>query len=139
MNISYFYLNSWLIGKIDVIVGIESRGYYFGLLVAHLLEIPFVPIRKAGKLPGVTVGLEYGLEYGKDKIEIQIDSIKEGDRVAVIDDLMATGGTMSAACELLQNIKAEIVECHCLIELVGLKGREKLPKDVNFYSLIQFD
>lgn len=124
--------------QINAIVGLESRGYYFGVLLAHELGLPFVPIRKAKKLPGVVIGLSYGLEYGSDTIEIQQGSIQEGWKVVVIDDLMATGGTMNAACQLLLKVNANIHECHCIVELVDLKGKEKLPEGVAFHSLLQY-
>lgn len=102
------------------------------------MEIPFVPIRKAKKLPGTVIGHSYGLEYGTDTVELQEESVKEGWKVVIIDDLMATGGTMNAACQLLQKVKVSIHECHCIIELVDLDGRKKLPEDVAFHSLLQY-
>jgi len=124
--------------KINVIVGLESRGYYFGILLASALHIPFVPFRKAGKLPGEVIGFEYGLEYGKDKMEVQKSTIKKGDRIIIVDDLLATGGTANAACNLAQQCGGEIVEVSFMIELLELKGRSKAPKDVAYYSMFTY-
>jgi len=95
-----------------------------------------VPIRKAGKLPGDTIKVVYSLEYGQDSVEIQKDSIKAGQKVIVVDDLLATGGTMKAACELLQKVNADILECLVVLELDELKGRERIPGET--FSLISF-
>lgn len=124
--------------NIDVIVGPESRGFIFGAVLAHELGVGFVPIRKPGKLPAEKESQEYELEYGTDKIEIHKDSIKKGQRVLVVDDLLATGGTCEAAAKLIERIGGEIAGFAFLIELSFLKGREKL-KDYNIYSLIDYD
>lgn len=122
----------------DVIAGAESRGFLFGMPLAYLLHKPFVPIRKKGKLPCETVEKTYDLEYGTATIEIHKDAIKPGDKVVLLDDLIATGGTMKAAAELVEELGGEVVEMLFLIELVDLKGREVLSKyKVN--SVVQFE
>ncbi|KAI1235618.1 hypothetical protein IHE44_0002500 [Lamprotornis superbus] len=102
------------------------------------LGIGFVPVRKKGKLPGATQSISYSLEYGKAELEIQSDAVEPGQKVVIVDDLLATGGTMCAACELLKRLKAEILECLVIIELKALKGSEKL-NSIPFYSLLQYD
>ncbi|CAK8697220.1 adenine phosphoribosyltransferase-like [Clavelina lepadiformis] len=124
---------------IDVVVGLDSRGFLFGPSLANHLDASFVPIRKKGKLPGEKYSVSYSLEYGVDALEIQADSIKSGQRVVIVDDLMATGGTMSAACKLVQQLGGIIKECQCVIELTGLKGVEKLPDGVPSYSIVQYE
>lgn len=132
------FLSLHYLGRhITHVVGLESRGYYFGVLLAQRLEVPFVPIRKAGKLPGECVKQEYGLEYGKDVIEIQKDAIPTGAQVLIVDDLLATGGTAAAAVSLIHQLGAKVVEFHCLVELKDLKGREKLPENVPVFSILQ--
>ena len=123
--------------KIDYVAGIESRGFIFGMPVAYSLGCGFVPIRKPNKLPAETFSVEYELEYGTDKIEMHKDAIEKGKRVLIIDDLLATGGTAAAACELVK--KAGVLAgLAFVIELTDLKGREKLPKDVKILSLAKY-
>ena len=122
----------------DVIAGAESRGFLFGMPLAYLLHKPFVPIRKKGKLPCETVEKTYDLEYGTATIEIHKDAIKPGDKVVILDDLIATGGTMKAAAELVEELGGEVVEMLFLIELVDLKGREVLSK-YKVDSVVQFE
>lgn len=122
----------------DVIAGTESRGFLFGMPLAYLLHKPFVPIRKKGKLPCETVEKTYDLEYGTATIEIHKDAIKPGDKVVLLDDLIATGGTMKAAAELVEELGGEVVEMLFLIELVDLKGREVLSK-YKVDSVVQFE
>ncbi len=123
--------------KIDYVAGIESRGFIFGMPVAYSLGCGFVPIRKPNKLPAETFSVEYELEYGTDKIEMHKDAIEAGKRVLIIDDLLATGGTAAAACELVK--KAGVLAgVAFVIELEELKGREKLPKDVKILSLAKY-
>jgi len=112
----------------DLIVGPESRGFIFGVGLATLTNKGFVPIRKPGKLPSQVESVSYELEYGSDTLEIHKDAVKRGQRVLVIDDLLATGGTMDATLELLEKLGAEIVGCGFLIELSFLNGREKLRR-----------
>ena len=121
----------------DVIVGTESRGFIFGAPIAYNLHKPLVLVRKKGKLPCETVEKSYDLEYGSAEIEIHKRSIKPGDKVVIVDDLMATGGTAEAMIKLIEGLGGEVVEVLCLIELMGLKGREKL-KGYKVDSVIQY-
>ena len=114
--------------EFDVIAGAESRGFIFGAPLAYDLHKPFILIRKKGKLPRETVSLAYDLEYGVAEIEIHKDAIKKGDKVIIMDDLIATGGTLEASCKLIEELGGEVVKVVCLMELKGLKGREKLKK-----------
>jgi len=126
--------------RIDIIAGIESRGFIVGSLLANKLNIPFVLIRKKGKLPREVVREEYDLEYGKDSIEIHKDSIKPGQKVLVVDDLIATGGTVIAACSLIRKLFGEVYECCSIIDLPDLHGREKIEKiGYKTFTLIEFE
>lgn len=122
----------------DVIAGAESRGFLFGMPVAYLLNKPFVPIRKQGKLPCETLSKSYDLEYGTAVIEVHKDAITPGMKVILFDDLIATGGTIKAAAELVEELGGEVVECLFLMELVDLGGREVL-KDYRVESVVQFE
>ncbi len=122
----------------DVIVGAESRGFIFGMPVAYNLHKPFVPIRKEGKLPCETVSAEYELEYGTATIEMHKDAIKPGQKVVIIDDLIATGGTVEAAARLVEKLGGEVVKIVFLMELEGLKGREKLA-GYDVESIIRYE
>ncbi len=122
----------------DMLAGIESRGFLVAAPLASRLGLGFTMIRKKGKLPGDTIGYEYDLEYGTDTIEIQADAIEKGQRVVILDDLLATGGTMAASIELLNQVGAEVVGSACIIELAFLNGREKL-NDVPFDALMAYD
>ena len=113
-------------GEIDVVAGIESRGFIFGAAVADRLGLGFVPVRKPGKLPGNTVSSLYSLEYGTDSLEMHDDAISKGDRVLIVDDLLATGGTAKATVELIEGVGAKVSALSFLVELEGLKGRSKL-------------
>lgn len=124
--------------NIDVIVGPEARGFIFGTSVAYALGVGFVPVRKKGKLPFDTISGEYDLEYGNDTLEIHKDSIKPGERVAIVDDLLATGGTIKTVANLIEQIGGKIVSIDFVIELIDLKGREKL-KNYDVFSLVQYD
>jgi adenine phosphoribosyltransferase len=115
-------------GGIDLVVGIEARGFIFGTAVAYQLGLGFVPMRKPGKLPGETVGRDFDLEYGRDRIEMHVDAIKEGQKVLLVDDLIATGGTAEAAVELLRSVRAEVVECGFVIALPDLGGIDRLER-----------
>lgn len=123
--------------KIDAVVAIESRGFIFGGALAYKLGAGFVPVRKKGKLPCKTFSSTYSLEYGEDCLEIHQDAIKPGGKVLLIDDLLATGGTLSAVSALIEKLKGKIVEIAFIIELEDLKGRSRL-KDFPVYSMIQY-
>jgi adenine phosphoribosyltransferase len=123
---------------ITKIVGIESRGFIFGAAMAYKLNVGFIPIRKPGKLPGDILAEEYQLEYGKDSVEVHIDGINKEDKVLIVDDLLATGGTAGATAKLIERIGAEIVGFSFLIELTELNGRAKIS-DYELHSLIQYD
>ena len=122
----------------DVIVGPESRGFIFGVPVAYMLHKGFVPVRKKGKLPCETIEKEYDLEYGKAVIEMHKDSIKKGQKVLIVDDLIATGGTTEAMIKLIEELGGEVVGMVFLMELAGLKGRERL-KDYRMESAIIYE
>ena len=111
---------------VDVIAGTESRGFIFGVPIAYNLHKPFVPIRKKGKLPRETVSVSYDLEYGSAVLEMHEDAIKPGQKVVIVDDLIATGGTTEAIVKLIEKMGGEVVKICCVMELAGLKGREKL-------------
>ncbi|MBS3170595.1 adenine phosphoribosyltransferase [Candidatus Woesearchaeota archaeon] len=123
--------------KIDKVVGIESRGFILGATLAYMLGVGFVPVRKANKLPAHTRRIDYALEYGTDSLEIHTDSILPGERVLLIDDLLATGGTAKATTQLIESLGGIVTECAFLIEISNLKGREKLP-DYNIFSLVEY-
>jgi 5'-methylthioadenosine phosphorylase len=126
--------------KIDVVAGIESRGFITGSVLAHRLNLGFVPIRKAGKLPSETVGEEYDLEYGKNRIEIHRDAIKPGSKVLIVDDLVATGGTALAACNLIRKLHGEVVECCFIVNLPYLGGKKKLEQaGYKAFSITEFE
>jgi adenine phosphoribosyltransferase len=122
---------------IDVVAGIESRGFLFGAPLAHELGVAFVPVRKQGKLPYKTVRMSYDLEYGSATIEMHTDAIERGQRVLLIDDLLATGGTAGAACELIRQQGGEVVECAFIVELGFLGGRDKI-KGAPVFSLVNY-
>ena len=124
--------------NVDVILGPEARGFIFGVPVAYALGVGFVPVRKKGKLPAETVSVEYSLEYGVDVLEIHKDAIKKGQRVAIVDDLLATGGTVEAVAKLVEKVGAEVVALDFAIELTELKGRNKL-EGYEIMSLVQYD
>ena len=126
--------------KIDKIAAIESRGFLIGAPLAFLLNIGLVLIRKPGKLPAETIKQDYKLEYGSDQIEIHIDAIKEGEKVLIIDDLIATGGTVEAAVKLVQKMKGEVLECCFIIDLPDIGGSRKLESmGQNVFSLCEFE
>lgn len=127
-------------GRIDQVAGIEARGFILGGAVAHQLSSGFVPIRKKGKLPHTTVSIAYALEYGTDEMEIHVDAIKPGDRVLLVDDLIATGGTACAAVNLLRQIGAEVVAACFVIDLPEIGGAQKLRDlDVPVRTLMEFE
>lgn len=123
--------------QIDVVVGVESRGFFFGTLLAAELGCSFVPVRKPGKLPFETLTEIYDLEYGQDRLQIHVDGIKKGDKVLIHDDVLATGGTAKAVCNLVEALGGEIVQCNFLMELSFLKGRDKL-KGINTEAVVTF-
>ena len=115
--------------EFDLVVGLESRGFIFGVPVALALHKGFIPVRKKGKLPAETVSMQYDLEYGKAEIEMHKDAVKPGQRVIIVDDLIATGGTCEAACKLVKELGGEVVATCFLLELAGLSGRAKLEAE----------
>ncbi len=123
--------------RIDYVAGIESRGFIFGTPLAHQLSAGFVPIRKPGKLPAPVHAIDYALEYGTDRLEVHQDAFKPGSRVLIVDDLLATGGTASAAGQLVQKTGAELIGFAFIIELNDLMGRQKLP-DLPIKTLIHY-
>ncbi len=123
--------------KIDLVASVEARGFLLGSIIAYKIGAGMVPVRKKGKLPYETVSITYDLEYGTDTLEMHKDAISKGDRVLVLDDLLATGGTAAATCDMVKANGGEIVEVACLIELEFLKGREKI-KDYPVFSLLKF-
>lgn len=124
--------------KIDYVVGMESRGFIFGMPVAYNLNAGFIPVRKPNKLPAKTIKETYELEYGTDALEIHEDAFKKGDRVLIVDDLLATGGTAAAACNLVARTGAEIIGCGFIIELKDLNGRAKLPENMKIVSMVEY-
>jgi adenine phosphoribosyltransferase len=125
---------------IDCVAGIEARGFIFGAALAIRLGLGFVPVRKSGKLPAETVGHDYELEYGTDRIEIHKDAISHGQRVLVVDDLIATGGTACAACKLVDHMGGQVVECCFVIDLPDLGGRGRLLElGYKVFSLCEFE
>jgi adenine phosphoribosyltransferase len=124
--------------KIDLVVGPEARGFIFGTPLAYALGAGFVPVRKKGKLPGATISVEYDLEYGTDILEIHKDSIKPGQKVVIVDDLLATGGTIQSVARLVEALGGEVVSMDFIIELTGLNGREKL-KNYRINSLVKYE
>jgi len=123
--------------KIDAVAGIESRGFVFGAILATKLKKGLVMIRKEGKLPAKKIHTQYEREYGPSKIEIHIDAIKKGDKVLIVDDLLATGGSMMAACKLVEKLGGKIAGCAFIVDMPDLKGREKLKKYPIFH-LVEF-
>lgn len=124
---------------IDLVVGAESRGFIFGIAIAQALSAGFVPVRKPGKLPRMVHGVDYDLEYGTDRLELHADAIMRGQKVLLVDDLLATGGTMRASCELVRRSGAEIAGITVLIELRFLEGRAKLAGLGEVHSVLKYD
>lgn len=123
---------------VDKVVGIDARGFVFAAVLAYSLNVGFVPVRKKGKLPYKTISESYTLEYGENTVEIHEDAIEKGEKVIIIDDLIATGGTVSAAASLVEKLGGEILECGFIVELPDLKGREKL-KGQKIFSICEFE
>ncbi len=124
---------------INKVLGIDSRGFIFAPCVAYNLGVGFVPVRKKGKLPAATISVDYDLEYGSNTIEIHKDSLEPGEKVVIIDDLIATGGTAAATARLVQDLGAELVEMAFMIELSFLNGRDSLPKNTEVFSVLKYD
>jgi len=124
--------------EIDKVVGIDARGFLFGSAVAYDLGVGFVPLRKKGRLPYKTESAKYSLEYGEAEMELHIDAIEPGEKIVLIDDLLATGGTSGAAVNLVQKVGGIVGSALFFIELAFLNGREKLPPEVPVYSMVQF-
>lgn len=134
------FVNRYVGVKIDRVVGIEARGFIIGAALAFQLGVGFVPIRKKGKLPAETRSHEYKLEYGTDSIEIHVDAISQGDRILLVDDLIATGGTAEASVKLIESMGGKIVECCFVIDLPDLGGRLRLEKHgQKVFSLCKFE
>lgn len=125
--------------EVQAIVGLESRGFLFSFSLANELGIGCLPVRKKGKLPGEVMSYKYDLEYSSDILEVQRNAIRPGLKCLIIDDLIATGGSINAAIKLLQSCGAEVIGCLVIIELNSLKGRENIPKEVPIHSLLQYD
>ena len=123
--------------QINKVIGVESRGFFFGMLLAQELNVGFVPVRKPKKLPYDTISASYELEYGKDTLEIHIDAIQKGDKVLIHDDVLATGGTAKAVCKLVEQLGGEIVQLNFLMEISFLNGREKI-KEYELFSAITY-
>jgi adenine phosphoribosyltransferase len=124
--------------EIDKIAAIDARGFIFGSVLAFQLDVGLIPIRKKGKLPYETISAAYTLEYGESTIEMHEDAIEKGDKVVIVDDLIATGGTIVAATQLVEQLGGEIIECAFVVELPDLKGRERI-KDYNVFALTEFE
>ncbi len=123
--------------KIDKVIGVESRGFFFGIMLAEALGVGFVPVRKKGKLPFDTISASYELEYGTDILEIHTDAIQKGENILIHDDVLATGGTIKAVCELVEKLGGNIVQINFLMELEFLNGKEKI-KDFNTHSILKY-
>jgi adenine phosphoribosyltransferase len=124
--------------RVDAVLGVEARGFIFGAAVAYELGVAFLPVRKPGKLPYKTQSVTYDLEYGTDTLEIHKDAISKGDRIIIVDDLLATGGTVAACCKMVEGLGGQVVGISFVIELGFLKGRDKL-KGYDVVSLINYD
>ena len=126
--------------KVSKVAGIESRGFIIGAPVAYLLGVGFIPIRKKGKLPGETIGHDYELEYGADRIEIHTDAVSKGERILLVDDLIATGGTAEAAATLIGKMGGEVIECCFVVDLPDIGGRKRLEKlGLKVFTLCEFE
>lgn len=130
-------LNNLKDQKIDKVVGVESRGFFFAILLAQKLKAGFVPVRKPKKLPFTTISASYELEYGEDTLEMHTDAIKKGEKILIHDDVLATGGTAKAVCELVEKLGGEIIQFNFLMEITFLKGKEQLPNK-EIYSVLKY-
>jgi adenine phosphoribosyltransferase len=132
------FYNRYKDQRIDKIAGIDARGFVFGAVLAKQLGIGFIPVRKKGKLPYKTITEKYDLEYGTAELELHTDAISEGERIVIVDDLIATGGTVNAAIKLVEKLGGIVVECAFVVELPELKGREKLT-GYKLFSMVEFE
>lgn len=123
--------------QIDKVIGVESRGFFFGMLLADALNAGFVPVRKPNKLPYETISASYDLEYGNDNLEIHTDAIQKGERILIHDDVLATGGTAEAVCELVEKLGGEIVQLNFVMELTFLNGRDKI-KGYDVFAAMEY-
>ena len=123
--------------KIDKVVGVESRGFFFGMLLAQRLGVGFIPVRKPKKLPFDTISVSYDLEYGSDILEMHTDAIEKGEHILIHDDVLATGGTIKAVCQMVEQLEGNIVQCNFLMELTFLNGREKI-KDYEIFAALTY-
>jgi adenine phosphoribosyltransferase len=123
---------------VQKVLGIESRGFILGPVLAYRLGAGFVPVRKKGKLPAETVSATYDLEYGTDTLEVHKDAVEPGEKILIIDDLIATGGTAAATVDMVKHLGADILEIAFLIELTFLKGRDKLPPELSVFTILQY-
>jgi len=137
-EISRIFYDRYVTENIEKIVGIDARGFLFGSVLAYKLDVGFIPVRKKGKLPYKTIGESYTLEYGQETIEIHEDALTRGERVVIIDDLMATGGTAGAAVNLVEKLGGDIIECAFVVELPDLNGKEKLGNR-KVFSIVEFE
>ncbi|MCW4454020.1 adenine phosphoribosyltransferase [Flavobacterium sp. MXW15] len=128
----------WRQARLDAVLGIESRGFILGAALAQVLGVGFVPVRKPGKLPGRVLTQEYALEYGRDRVEVHADAVPAGARVLLVDDVLATGGTLLAALSLARQLQAEVVGAAVLVELAGLGGRERWSPEVPLLATLVF-
>lgn len=124
--------------EIDKVVGIDARGFIFGAVLAYQLGVGFVPVRKKGKLPFTSIAAEYSLEYGTSTVEMHADSVQEGERVLIVDDLIATGGTIAATINLIERLGGKVLECAFVVELPELRGREKI-QGYEIFTLTHFE
>lgn len=124
--------------NVEALAAIDSRGFIFGAPVAAALDIPFIPIRKAGKLPPPVVGVDYSLEYGSARLEMTTTAVKKGQRVAIVDDLLATGGSAGAGVKLVTELGGEVISIAFLVELEFLNGRSVLPNSVDVFSMVKY-
>ena len=125
--------------EFDAIAGLESRGFLFGMPIAYKLGKPFIPVRKKGKLPRATVGATYELEYGTASIEVHRDDVPAGTRIVLVDDLIATGGTLEASLRIFEQLGAPVVKVVCLLELAGLHGRDRLAATCPVATVVSYD
>ena len=128
----------WQGQRIQAVAGVEARGFIFGAALAHKLQAGFVPLRKPGKLPPPVSGVAYQLEYGSDRLEVQANALSRGERVLLVDDVLATGGTLQAAAKLLTQLGADLLGASVVIELDGLHGRERWPDGLPLHSLLKY-